>query len=90
MVTFREENVKYDDNPEDTTLVLFDEKVLHELYDAVELSEDIILRMYYDFNPTMFFEKGLYQRLSQMCETDEDRKRLEEKYGFLVDDLNNQ
>lgn len=87
---FREENVKYDDNPEDTTLVLFDEKVLQELYDAVELSEDIILRMYYDFNPTMFFEKGLYQRLSQMCETDEDRKRLEEKYGFLVDDLNHQ
>lgn len=83
---FREENVKYDDNPEDTTIILFNEIVLQELHDAVEMGEDIILNMYYDSDPNIYLKNGLFQRLYQKCETDEDKKRLKEKFGFLVDD----
>ena len=82
---FLEEYVKYDDNPEDTTIVLFNEIVLKELYDAVEMSENIIVDMYYESDPSIYFKNGLFQRLYQKCETDEAKNRLKERFGFLVD-----
>lgn len=82
---FREEYVKYDDNPEDTTCILFNEIALRELYDMVKLSEDILSRMYYDFDSERYFNPGLYERLLKMCETEEEKKYVMSRYDFLVD-----
>ena len=87
---FKEEHVKYDDNPHDTTLMVFRSDYFIETRDFVVLSEDIITGLYYDPDERMYLEQGLYERLLEKCETDEARTAIESAYSFLVRHKNNQ
>ena len=81
---FREEYVKYDDNPEDTTCILFNEIALKELCDVVKLSEDMITEMYYAPNDNTYLKPGLYERLCQMSDTDEKKRCVMDTFRFLI------
>ena len=81
---FREEYVKYDDNPYDTTLMVFRSDAFAQIRDFVVLSEDIITGIYYDPEERMYLEQGLFERLLEKCETNEARAAIEDVYSFLV------
>ena len=81
---FKEEYVKYDDNPHDTTLMPFRSDSFMETRDFVVLSEDIISCLYYDPDEHMYLKQGLYERLIEKCETNEARAAIDSVYSFLV------
>ena len=81
---FKEEYVKYDDNPHDTTLMVFRSDSFKEIRDFVVLSEDIITGLYCDPDERMYLKQGLYERLLEKCETNEAKDAIESVYSFLV------
>lgn len=83
--SFKEQYVKYDDNPQDTTLVEFHPDHLKEVRDLVEITYDMVSEMYYDSDNCIYLGKNLYQRLLDKCETAEDTERLAKVYGFLLE-----
>lgn len=82
--SFKEEYVKYDDNPQDTTIILFDANELRNLRDLVEISCEIVTEIYYDPKNAFYLGTDLYARLLEKCSTDEDKKRIERTYDFLL------
>lgn len=82
---FKEQYVKYDDNPMDSTVVEFSSKHLKEIRDLVEVSHDMVSEMYCDTENCFYLHTNLYQRLMNNCKNDEDRKRVETVYSFLFE-----
>lgn len=82
---FREVNVKYDDNAEDSTVIQFNIRRLVEMKDFVEFSCDIIMDLLYNPQRAAFMEAGLFQRLIEKCKSEEAKKSIQEIYGFLMD-----
>lgn len=78
---FNEAYIKYDDNPTDQTVIVFDETLLKDMLDFITVSYDIIVDLF--FKSDLYLAPGLFQRLLQRCATDEDRKRIVENYSFL-------
>lgn len=83
---FKEEYVKYDDNPYDTTVMVFQSDYFTRIRDFLVLSEDIITGIYYDSKEPMYLEQGVYERLLEKCETNEARAAIESAYNFLIKD----
>ena len=81
---FKEEYVKYDDNPQDITVILFDINHLNKMRNEVELIHDIISGLYYDIRDQLYMKPNLYERLLQKCKTDEEKNRIKTTYGFLI------
>lgn len=81
---FKEEYVKYDDNPQDTTLIQFNPSNLKNMRENVELSHDMITEMYYSPNDCIYLKGGLYHRLVQKSQNDDQRNHVETTYGFLL------
>lgn len=82
---FKEQYVKYDDNPNDTTLVEFHSEHLKEIRDLVEITYDMVTEIYYNPDDCVYLGKDLYQRLLNKCKTAEDKERLFRVYGFLLE-----
>lgn len=82
---FNEAFVKYDDNPEDITIIEFCAEQFRELRDFVDLSCEIIWDLYYEPDKCGFMRPGLFQRLLDKCESEEAKKSMQELYGFLMD-----
>lgn len=78
---FNEAYIKYDDNSFDQTVIIFNADSLKDILDFIKVSDDIILELYYGSD--LYLRAGLYQRLLQMCKTDEERDRIIKTYGFL-------
>lgn len=81
---FKEEYIKYDDNPHDTTMMVFRSDLFAQTRDFVVLSEEIITGLYYAPNERLYLKQGLYERLLEKCETNEARTAIENAYNFLV------
>lgn len=82
---FKEQYVKYDDNPNDSTLVEFNSEYLKKIRDIVEITCDMVVEMYYDPDNCPYLGKNLYQSLLNKCKTPEDKERLIRVYGFLLE-----
>ena len=82
---FKEQFVKYDDNPQDTTVIEFSARHLKEFRDIVNLSYDMIIEIYFDSETSMFLRGDLYQSMIDECKNDDERKRIKTIYGFLLD-----
>ena len=82
---FKEQYVKYDDNPYDATIVEFNSEHLKEMRDLVEITYDIVNEMYYSPGDCVYLRKDLYQRLLNKCKTSEDKERIFRVYGFLLE-----
>ncbi len=83
--SFKEQYVKYDDNPQDTTFVVFHPDHLEEMQNLVKITWDMVADMYYD-KESLYLGKDLYQRLLDECTDEEARKRLKDVYGFLLEE----
>lgn len=84
---FKEQFVKYDDNPEDDSVILFQPDRLKEVSIIFELAHDFILDFFYTGTASYYLRSGLYQRLLEKAETEDKKQRIQDMYGHLVDDL---
>ena len=49
------------------------------------LAEKIPILLYFTFKKRKYMEAGLYQRLIEKCKSEEAKKSIQERYGFLID-----
>jgi len=80
---FKEHNIKYDNNPMDDTVILFDLHGLLEMKSLLELTRDFISEYYYEGKDNHFLESNLYQRLMKRAKTEDEKKRIEALYPHL-------
>lgn len=81
---FKEAYIKYDDNLEDTTLVVFHIEHLTEMKNMVDLCHDFILDFFYTGDESFYFKTGLFQRVLERAKTEDQKKRINEMYGHLI------
>lgn len=81
---FKEHFIKYDDNPLDDTVILFDSIGLIEMTLILELSIDFITSYYYEGTKTYYLESNVYQRMLHRAKTDEKKKKIQKMYPHLV------
>lgn len=81
---FKEQYIKYDDNPTDDSVILFELAGLTEMLYVLELSMDFINDYYYAGQDTHYLQPNLYQRLLDRAETDEQKNRIRSMYSHLV------
>jgi len=85
---FKEQFIKYDDNPQDDTVILFDLAALHEIKGLLELSSDFIDDYFYLGKDTHYLKTDLYQRMLEKADTEEKKKRIKDLYPHLDKDKN--
>lgn len=80
---FKEQFIKYDDNLQDDTVVIFDLAALREIKNLLELSNDFINEYLYDGVDTHYLKSNLYQRMLEKVETEEKKKMIKDLYPHL-------
>lgn len=83
-VSFKEQFVKYDDNPDDSTVILFQTESLIEVSIIFELANDFISDFFYSGTESHYLKSGLYQRLLEKADTEEKKQRIRNMYGHLI------
>lgn len=81
---FKEHFIKYDDNPQDDTVILFDLAGLHEIKSLLELSNDFINEYYYMGTDTHYLKTNVYQMMLDKADTEEKKKRIQDLYPHLA------
>lgn len=84
---FKEQFVKYDDNPLDDSVIIFQPEGLYEMMNVLELSNDFILGFFYDGTKTHYLETGLYQKLLNKADTKEKKIKIQEMYSHLANNI---
>jgi len=82
---FKEQFIKYDDNPMDDSVILFELDSLHEMSSTLELSYDFITGYFYEGNETHYVVPGLYQKLLEKAKTEKQKERIRTMYSHLAD-----
>ena len=86
---FKEHFVKYDDNPLDDTVIIFDPVELTQMMSILELSIDFTVSDYYHIGTeTHYLKTNLYQRMLNRADTEEKKERIKKLYPHLAN--NNQ
>ena len=80
---FKEQFIKYDDNPLDDTVILFDVGGLVEMTHILELSVDFISDYFYTGTESHYLETNLFKRLLELADTEEKKKKIREMYPHL-------
>ncbi len=80
---FKEQFVKYDDNSEDFTIIMFQPESLQDIKRMIDLCHDFIIDYFYTGDETHYLNSGLLQRLLDKAENDDDKKRIISMYGHL-------
>lgn len=81
---FKEQYIKYDDNPLDDSVILFDHASLAEMTMVLELSVDFISEYYYQGTKTHYLKSNVYQRMMDKADTEEKKKKIQELYPHLA------
>lgn len=81
---FKEQFVKYDDNSNDYTVILFDPENLKEIKKTIDMSNDLITGFYYNHENMRYLKSGLFEKLLKKAETDDEKQRITEMYGHLI------
>ncbi len=80
---FKEQYIKYDDNPGDQTVISFKQDNLNDIKNSIDLSHDFLLNYYYDKDEVIYLKNGLLNRLLDKAKNSEERERIIKKYGYL-------
>jgi hypothetical protein len=80
---FKEHFVKYDDNPEDGTVICFDKEKIYEIHNVVDMSNDFISSYYYDKESALYLMPGLLERLIDKAETEKEKQQVINMYGYM-------
>jgi hypothetical protein len=81
---FKEQFVKYDDNPGDSTVILFQTERLIEVSIIFELANDFIHNFFYTGKESLYLKSGLYQRLLDKADTEEKKQKIKDMYGHFI------
>lgn len=81
---FKEHFIKYDDNPQDDTVILFDLPGLNEMTSLLELTVDFIYDYYYEGLETFYLKSNLFERMLNKADTEEKKKRIKALYPHLA------
>jgi hypothetical protein len=81
---FKEQFIKYDDNPLDDTIILFEPAALTEMIHLLELSVDFITDYFYMGTETHYLKSNIYQRMLDKADTEEKRRRIQALYPHLA------
>lgn len=81
---FKEQFIKYDDNPLDDSVILFEYTGLVEMISILKLSVDFISAYYYEGTKTYYLESNLYTRMMNKAETEGEKKKIREMYSHLA------
>lgn len=82
---FKEQFIKYDDNPLDDTSIIFQPDDLIGMMNVLELSNDFINDYFYFGKKTYYLESGFYQKMLVKAKTEEKKKKIEDMYSHIVD-----
>lgn len=82
--SFKEHFVKYDDNSEDNTIIIFNSEHLQGIKRAIDLSGDFIYSYYREGESVSNLKTGLYERLIGKAETEIEKQRIKETYSHLI------
>lgn len=80
---FKEEYIKYDDNPNDETAIVFNSSWFHILKNTTDLCNDFVYNYYYEKDNCYSLKIGLLERVLQKCKTEEEKTKLRKKYKHL-------
>jgi hypothetical protein len=83
-IGFKEQNIKYNDNLSDDSVILFDYNVLMEMTSILELSIDFISEYFYRGDKTHYLETNVFERMLNKADTEDKKKRIQEMYPHLV------
>lgn len=81
---FREQFVKYDDNINDDTVIIFDTEELIKMQNVLNVSYDFIIDYFYSGEASHYLETGTYQRILEYAKTDDEKERVKKIYGHLI------
>lgn len=81
---FKEHFIKYDDNPMDDSVIMFDLASLSEMSTLLEVSADFITDYFYSGIETYYLKTNLYQRLLDKADTEVDKERVRNLYPHLA------
>ena len=81
---FKEQFIKYDDNPTDDTVILFDFVGLNEMQNLLELCSDFISDYFYQGTDTHYLRSNVYQRMLDKADTEEKKKNIRDLYSHLI------
>jgi len=80
---FKEQFVKYDDNPGDPTVILFDTYELHKMRNAIDVANDFIYNYYFKRETAFEVESGIFECLLDNAKTKEEKRNIIDRYGHL-------
>jgi len=86
--SFRECNVKYDDNPDDLTVIVFNQEVLLDMERTFELGNDFIIDYYFssqEEGKNTYLKQGLFIRLLEKCQSDDEKLKVLTAYRYLLE-----
>jgi hypothetical protein len=81
---FKEHFIKYDDNPQDDSVILFEVIRLTEMTYLLELTVDFISDYYHTGADTYYLRSNVYQRLLDKADTEEKKARIQALYPSLA------
>ncbi|WP_404395593.1 hypothetical protein [Pseudoalteromonas phenolica] len=81
---FKEHFVKYDDNLNDNTVILFDLEYLVGIRNTIDISEDFIYNYYLEGENCLNLKPGLFEKLIGKAKTETEKARVVKVYSHLV------
>lgn len=85
---FKEHFVKYDDNAEDGTVIIFSREYLNEIRNIIVMSNDFIFSYYYDVDNAIYLKSGLLEKLVNRAGTENEKQQIINRYGYMKSDDN--
>lgn len=81
---FKEHFVKYDDNSNDNTVILFDLEYLISIRNTVDKSYDLIYSYYLEGEKSLDLKSGLLEKLIGKTESESEKEMIVKAYSHLV------
>ncbi|MES2138098.1 MAG: hypothetical protein V4511_00215 [Bacteroidota bacterium] len=81
---FKEQFIKYDDNPLDDTIIIFQLDDLIGMMNVIDISNDFINDYFYLGTKTYFLKSGFYEKMLDKAETEEKKKKIKDMYSHLA------
>lgn len=83
-INYKEQYIKYDDNPGDSTVILFQIARLIDVSIIFELAIDFIHDFFYTGKESLYIKSGLYQRLLDKADSEEKKQKIKNMYEHLI------
>lgn len=81
---FKEQNIKYDWNTMDNTVISVSRRSLSELRNTISLCRDFLLDFHHDPVNCSKIKQGYYNKLQETAKTPDQVSFVESKYAFLL------